>query len=764
MKKDEGFGIQAIVQTYLRNWPLMGILLVFGLADAWLYLQVTPKKYLTTASILIKDEKKGLGDAKMVEAMDQLATNKIVENEIIVLKSKEMMNQVIENLHLYAAVYSDDLFKDKLYYEEAPFKVIAKQPSKLLKCEKMTVIGGADENTLIIAGNTFQYNQWIRTNYGVLKFEKGNLPLLENQAYTVKLETPKKLTELLTEDLEASAVNKLASVINLQIRDEEPKRAEDIITELIRVYNASSLKAKNLLAVNTLAVVNERLAVAAADLDSIELKLEGYKSSTGSVDISSQSKFFLQNVSDNDQKLADVERKIRALKDIDRKLSTSANGVLMAPSSMDVDDPILRNLISTLYETELQYEDLKSTTAVNSPIMKGLKDKIEKVKPVIKQNLVSTIRSLEQNRNSLGRANDQYSGALNTMPTKEKDIIAITREQNKKLEIYNFLLEKREDAALSLSATVSDSRVIDQPRTTVKPVSPRALYVYPASLLLSFLIGSLLIALKGFLKKTIMDRSQIEEKLEMPIVAEISQDNSHSPIVTGMGKRSEIAEQFRRLRSALPYIGIRGNRKRILITSSISEEGKSFIAINLAISMAIAGKKVALIEFDLLNPSICRKLNLNYAVGMTDYIEGKCLPYEIVNRYAGIDNLFIVPAGTDHDNPSELLLNKKVSDILAYLDNEFDYLILDSAPVGLLSDAYVLGEHCDATLFVIRHRMTPKSMLDRITADMAMSSLKNLSIVYNGVKQHNSISRPHYKKYQTESQLSEHARLKQAVN
>jgi capsular exopolysaccharide synthesis family protein len=324
---------------------------------------------------------------------------------------------------------------------------------------------------------------------------------------------------------------------------------------------------------------------------------------------------------------------------------------------------------------------------------------------------------------------------LSSIPKKERDLVEISRDQNMKSGIYNFLLQKKEETELSLSSSIADTRVIDRAQSSFGPVSPNPKKYYAMAIVLALGLGAGLIALKEMLKRTILFRHEIEAFTSYPIVGEIVFEKSKNSIVIGDGKRTFIAEQFRNLRASLPYIGLNRNKKKLLVTSTISGEGKSFIVANLGISLAMAGKKVIVLEFDLSDPTLSEKLEVTADKGIADYLQGNVTKKEdIILQTAVNENLYIMPAGKLPDNPSELIMSDKVPELLDSLTDKFDYVILDTAPVGLLSDAYILSPYCDATLYIVRHGHTPKVSIQRIEQNNKINELKNIAIVFNGVR------------------------------
>lgn len=714
---------------YLPYWPLFLLLVVLMLAGAWFYLRSTAPVFESNATIIVKDNKRGTEDAKMIGELNQLAAPTIVENEMEVLKSRTLMGEVVNNLGLYAPVFAEGKFHRLSAYASSPLKVEVQSPDSLTEVTKVPLLYDEKENKAVVNGTAYSLNQWVATPYGTLRFSRNNTKNPAEGPFYFALVDPKILALDLLGKLDVSS-NKLSSVVSLKMQDEVPRRSENILNELIRVYNLANINDKNVLAANTLGFVEERLRYVSKDLDSIERKLQQYKSRQGAVDISTQGKLFLENVSSNDQKLNDVNMQLAVLNQVKTYVQSKQSQSGIVPSTLGVSDPMLSQLVTKLYATEQEYDGLKKTTGENLPSMMATASQIEKMRASILENVNSQVQGLMANRTTIYATNSAYNSLLQALPQQERSIVEISREHTNKTAIYNYLLQKREEAALSHSVT-ADTRLIDKAQSSLQPVSPKRKVIYLLAVMLAFGLGIALVSVRRLFNRKVMFRHEIEAVTSFPILGEIGFNRSASRMITQKGKTNFVAEQFRKLRTSLDYIGINGRRKRILVTSTTSGEGKSFVTVNLGLSLAMTGKKVVIVEFDLSNPSLTAKLN--YRRGLTDYLAGKAEPEEIIKTVDEHENLFLIPAGVLPDDAYDLLLNHRIAELFAYLQNLFDYILVDSAPVGLMSDGYVLSKHCDATLYIVRHNYTPKVMLERLDDNNKINELKNLAIVFNGL-------------------------------
>ncbi|HEX8313717.1 MAG TPA: polysaccharide biosynthesis tyrosine autokinase [Flavisolibacter sp.] len=733
-ERDNNF-LANVVFRYLPYWPLFILLVFLAGAGAWLYLRFQTPLYESTARLMIKDEKKGTENAKALEDLNIISSKKIIENEIEVIQSRTLLNNVIKSLKLYAPVYEEGKFRTVSAYLSSPIRIEAEIPEKIQEVPKVEFAYDDKKKVVVINGSTYLLNKWVTTPHGTLRFLPNErfAGAADGQLYFSLLPLKNVASSLLSR-LTAKAPNKQASILNLILRDEVPERGEDILNELIVDYNKAIIKDKNILAANTLAFVEDRLKGVEKDLDSIERKTEQYKSRKGAINISEQGKLFLQNVSMNDQKLADINMQLAALGQVEGYVHSKDAQTGIVPSTLGV-DPLLSQLLTKLYTSEVEYESLKKTTGEGNPQMVALAKQIQSMRPSIMENIRTQKQSLLASRNNLSATNGSYNSMLQTIPETERELIDINREQSIKNGIYSFLLQKREETALSQASTVSDSRIVDPAESSASPVTPKPKVIYLSAFLIALFGGIGVVTARESLSRKILFRHEIESLTSQPIIGEIvAENNSKDPIVIGETNKTFIAEQFRRLRSTLKFIGINSKNKRILVTSAISGEGKSFVATNLALSLALTGKKVVLIDCDLNNPSLNNKLRIHNEKGITEYLLGKNEPEDIIRETDLNENLFFISTGSLPHNPSELIMSGRMEELLNRLDGLFDYIVIDTAPVSPVTDAYTLSPLCSATLFVIRHKYTPKVFVQRIDEENKMSQLKNLAIVFNGVQ------------------------------
>ncbi|HCY90621.1 MAG TPA: capsular biosynthesis protein [Chitinophagaceae bacterium] len=736
-QKDENL-ITQMISRYISFWPLFLIAGILSIGAAYTYLRYATPLYEATATLIIKDEKKGNDDSKFMESLNMISTKKIIENEVEVLQSRSLMDRVVKSLSLYAPVFQEGKIRAVSAYLSCPLKIEIYNPDDLVEVPKVHLkYDEASKEVYLDGKKAGTINEWLNTPYGRLRFTpnpkyKGN-PL--GKPFYFSLVDVRTITRNKLKSLKVVAASKLSSIINLSYRDDVPARAEDVLNELIKYYDRAAIDEKNSLAKNTLEFVEDRLNLVGQDIDSMTKIVTRYKSSQGASDISTQGQLYLQNVSSNDQRLGEINMQLAAINQAERTL-TMGGGTASLPSTLGSSDPSLASMMNNLNTAEIEYEKLRKTVAENNPMLVSLRDQINKLRPTILENIQNQKQSLEASKTTIANTNSKYNSMLSRIPVKERELVDMSRDLNIKNGIYQFLLQKKEESELSYASTLSDSRVVNKAQSTRKPVSPNKMLIYLAAMAAAMGLSILFISAREAFSRKVLYRNEVESLTSVPIIGEVAFNKSNEHLVIEAGKRSFIAEEFRKIRVSLHFLGINfDTKKKLLVTSSIPGEGKSFVAANLAISHSLTGKKVVLVDVDLHNPGLGKIFGKTTEdPGVSDFLAGKKKPEDIIKRVPEHENLYYVSSGFLHDSPSELLLNGKIQELITYLEGIFDLIIMDTAPVVLVTDAYILSPLSNVTIYVVRHKYTPKMLVKRIDENNKINPLVNPAIVFNGVK------------------------------
>lgn len=729
--------LEMLRSRYQPYWPLFLLAIGLALAVAFVYLRYATPMYRISSTLLIKDDQNGGIAASMTETLDIFGSGKEIDNEIEVLKSRTLAKTVVQHLHLYGEIVEDGKIRDVVLYKNGPVHPVFLQPELIKPLASISVPLKYDVagKRVIIEGRAYPVKDTVMTPWGKMVFLPGNTADIADKSYYLHIRGEKLLIQQLLASLKVTQVTKLSNVIGLEYSDVVPARGQEVLNELMNVYDAAAIEDKNKMASKTMDFVEGRLKIITRELSQVEAQMETFKTKEGIVDIGEQSKLFLGSVQENDSKLNEANMQLSVLDAIEDYVKGKKEGDDMVPATLGLTDPVLLELVTKLSETNLQLARLKKTTGENSPVLASLTSQARRLAPAILENVQSLRANLIAGKSKLLAQNEKFTGLLRGVPGKERALLEVGRQQAIKNNIYTFLLEKREETALQYAAAISDSRIIDSAEADSYPFSPRKIVVLGLAVIAGIVIVAGFISLKDLLNREVMFRKDIEKVTSAPIIAEIMQDERERPIAITDGRRSPVAEQFRALRTALSYVGINGDKKTVLITSSVSGEGKSFIAINLAISLSLMKKKVVLLEFDLRKPKVSKMLNVPHYPGISNYLVGQSVLGDVlVQPLEKNEYLYLMPAGVIPPNPTELILNGRLEHLLATLRATFDYVIIDTAPVAPVTDARLLAPYADTTLYVVRHGRTPKFHLKMIDDLYHQQEVGKLNIVFNGIK------------------------------
>ena len=727
--------LSQLLQRYLPFWPLFIITVSIGLAVSWFYLRVQTRIYVASAKVLLKDPQKGGGDSKVLDALNIFSEKKIVENEIIVLRSSVILEEVVAGLDLYNSVFN----KGKVRIEEL-YK--GNSPVWFRAVDKNTINGGGKyfftvdwkKQTVTINKQTVAFNDTVSINgsaYFIVPNPAYNKTVTGKNYYVV-FNTVSGAAGSFAGNLKAAATSNSSTVIEVKLETPVPEKGVDFLNRLFEVYNYEAVQDKNQIAAKTLSFIEDRLNLVTGQLDSVEKNIQSYKTRESVYDLGGQASLYLSNVSELDKKSGDVEIQLDVLHDVQQYVDSKGRRPGTVPSQMLINDPTLSGLIQKLYDAEFQLTKAESINGEKSDAVIMANQAVGRIKNDIRENLSTTRSNLNAVKSNVNSGIARNSGLLSQIPRKERGLLDISRQQAIKNNIYTYLLQKREETALSSAGTTPDLRVLEK-GSSYGPIKPVAKTFYLTGLMLGLLVAVAYVLLREQFNRKILFRNEIEEKTKVPVLAEIMYSDVKDTIAISEGKRTIIAEQFRSLRTNLAFMGMNEEHKTLLVTSSISGEGKSFIALNLAMSFTLTGKKVGLMEMDLRKPKLSSYLGIKRDPGISNYLIGKTDIDSIVKE-TKYPNLFVISAGPIPPNPTELILNPKFAEMMDLLKARFDYIIIDSAPIGPVTDSQLISSYADTTLYVVRHAHTPKVFLRMIDDMHKQQKFTNMALIFNGLK------------------------------
>lgn len=728
--------LREVIGKYLFHWPLFILFLILSFGTAFLYLHFATPRYTVKARLLIKDEEKGSTSAPALKELNLFKSGAVVENELEVLKSRALMGRIVQDMQLSVQYYMKDNFRTEDLYKERPFKLVMLSPVRAKEPQVIEVTPLGGESFELKQPNstvTVPFSSTMSSGFGRWQLvPTASLSRYEGKTIKIVVSDPNATVDSYVSRLNAELTDKKSTVVQLSIEENVPERGKDLLNRLIEEYNRAAIDDKNKVRQSTINFIDKRLASLTGELNNVESDVENFKSSRGLTDLSSESKFYLENAKENDSRLNQVNVQLEVINTIERYVN-SGDGQMNAPATTGITDPGLAALVNQLITLQLQRNQLLGTAPESSPILDPVNRQIHSVKNSIRENIRAIKSTLIASRNQLQSVNSNVESSIKKLPGQEREFIAIKRQQSIKEELYIYLLQKREEASVSYASTLADSRTVDQAYYG-QPESPNPMLCLAFAFISGLLLPIGIISGRELFNNRVTGAKEVQDITEAPILGELVYQKSNSPLVMGDKSRRIIAEQFRSLRTSLQLIFDKKEKGRVtLLTSGMSGEGKSFVSSNLATALATSGRKTLIMECDLRSPMVSKYLNCPTRVGLSDYLNGKVPIEDIVQPASVNENLFVIGAGKIPEYPAELLSRPRMQELIEWVKLNFDEVLIDTPPIRLVADAMILSKFSDVTLYVVRQGFTYKSQLDYVKQLFRDQKLKNLNIVLNGI-------------------------------
>ncbi|WP_420152775.1 GumC family protein [Siphonobacter sp.] len=718
------------VRRYLKSWPWFVLSVACALGLAYIYLLYQAPIYRAKASLLVKDEQKGAANDDMLKGLDIFGQQKLVDNEIEILKSYTLMDEVVDKLDLDIRYLVESNFGKREIYDLVPVHVVIERPSESIPSNPLQLTFPGD-NRVAIDGVEYPLNKSVQTPYGKLRLIPAWTPLKAMPELEVHVLSREEVVENYLSQLTADTKSKQSTVIELSITDPVPAKAKAILNGLIEAYNAAAISDKNKTASNTLSFLDERLGLVSGELETVEKDVESYKSRHGITDLSVQAEKFLHGVQENDSRLNEINIQLGTLGDIERYLDSRGKDRSGAPSTLGLNDQVLLGLIGQVSELELKREQLLRTSNEMNPLLQIMESQIRNVKANIRDNVQTMRTMLVTSKSQMLATNSKMERVLRGIPRKERLLLDISRQQAIKNDLYTFLLKKREETAVTHAATIADSRTVDAARSGKLPIQPVKRNVYMAFALLGFLLPIGFIYGRDSVNNRVMQRNDVEGLTQIPILGEVVNSKGGGGLV--IADRSVLSEQIRSLRTNLQFLKSATDSQVLLFTSSISGEGKSFVSLNLGASLALVNYPTVILEMDLRRPQLQKSLDLNHTVGISNYLIEEATLDDVLYEIPGYTNYYIIPSGPIPPNPSELLSSPRLKQLFDELRQRFTHILVDSPPIGLVTDAQLIATYADATMYLVRQDVTPKTYLKTLDTLYREQRFQKLNIILNGM-------------------------------
>lgn len=760
---DEKIDIQELLFKYIIHWPWFVGAVLICLVGAWIYLRMATPIYNISATVLIKDDKKG-GAAGMITGLENLGLDGLVsssqniDNEVEVLRSKTIAKEVVEQLGLYVSYTDEDEFPSKNIYKTSPV-IVSLTPQEAEKLSAPMVVemalytqGGLDVN---VAVGDNEYKKHFEKLPAVFPMNEGTLAFFQSpdslsmkkdtiedsstqsvRHITATINSPMRVARAYCENLSIEPTSKTTSVAVISLKNSSLQRGQDFINQLLEMYNRNTNNDKNEIAQKTAEFIDERINIISKELGSTEANLENFKRNAGITDLSSEAQIALTGNAEYEKKRVEIRTQISLIEDLRKYIGGNEYEVL--PSNVGLQDVALVATIERYNEMLVERKRLLRTSTENNPTIINLDTSIRAMKLNVQATLDGTLQGMLITKADLDREASRFSRRISDAPGQERQFVSIARQQEIKAGLYLMLLQKREENAITLAATANNAKIIDEAIADDIPVSPKRKIIYLIALVLGVGIPVGIIYLIGLTKFKLEGRADVEKLTTVPIVGDIpltdEKNEKDGSIAVFENQNNLMSETFRNIRTNLQFM-LQNDKKVILVTSTVSGEGKSFISANLAISLSLLGKKVVIVGLDIRKPGLNKVFRLSTKEkGITLYLANPETDLMSLVQPSDINqNLYILPGGTVPPNPTELLARDGLDKAIEILKKNFDYVILDTAPVGMVTDTLLIGRVADLSVYVCRADYTHKVEYTLINELAEEKKLPNLCTVINGV-------------------------------
>ena len=751
----------ALLFKYLSYWKWFVASIAICLLLAIVYLKTTTNIYEVSTTVLLKDDKKGGGMSELsaLKDMGLFDVKNNVDNELEVLKTATLTEQVVRELGLYAQYTNVGTFKNEsLYGRSCPIRITLSDDvldsvntgyefEVLVRTNgKYLFTGNYDNVAYSVQANST--DSMVRLPFGTIGIAKGAFKPAEDMTVGVKLLNPGVVAESILANTSMELTSKTTTVVNVVLTTSNILMGKDFLNKLIEVYNREDMKDQNLVATNTAAFIDERLLALTKELGIVETEVENYKQNQGLTDITSEAQMFIGQTGEFAQKRLEVETQLAIVTDIDNYMHRKENYCQLLPASTGVKSENLNSLITDYNTLVLQRKRLARTASATNKAMIEMDEQIESMFSTLLSSIRNEKRSWQIAQKDLLAKDGLNNVRIKAIPRQEREYTVIKRQQSIKEALFVFLLQKKEENSLTMSVVVPKGKIIDKTRSNGIPVSPKKMVVLLMSFLLGLIIPVVTIAIRDMLRYHIDTKEELEKLSEVPVLGEIPTSADAGNVIVKANSTDSFTEMVRLLRSNLLFVMNTPDKKVINVESSVSGEGKTFVSINLAMSLALLNKKVLVIGLDIRKPKLGQYLGIEHETGITLYLSGHMGKEQLV-RPSGIHpNLSVITAGPVPPNPNELLATPLLDELINELRTQYDYIVIDTAPIGIVSDSFAINRFADVSLYVVRAGYTPKHCIEEATILFKREKVRNMYFVLNGTDIHKKAYRYGYgKKY-----------------
>lgn len=739
------FDIQGLLFEYLAQWKWFLLSIVVCLGVAYYYVSTIVPTYSVGASIYLSQDKATKSSAAALGGNTFLDSKlRIDQTEIAILKSRNNLVKIVDSLDLSYSYSIVKPLRDYPIYGTnpivasldsislrnlgSPITVIASHDKSKYDFEIITHYGGVEEKRTLEADSL---PVSVELSQGTLRLMPSRTSSALDGKLKIEIQNPNAVAGRLAGSISIEASRQASNILRISCVTPIVPEGIDIIKTLVNIYNQDIIAEKNLSALQTEAFIIDRLALVAGELQDVEKEVEQYRRDRRIVtDVSSEAAMYFSQTNATDERLAELELQRRMIDDMEKALSKQDD---YSPLPALTENDGLNQMISAYNKKTAQRSALLEGGTENNPLIQSMQEDLSRAKNEIYRGLENVRNNIRIRQGDLRQKDNAISGRLSNIPVYERELTGIFREQRIKDNIYNFLLQKREEIALQKTLATPTARFIDNPSggTLVAPFKRNYLFV---ALIVGLFIPALVFFLRRMIFPIFKDKEDLERSTSLPILGEICEAPQGQQFVVEEKASTPIAELFRLIRNNIQFALADNEKKVLLVTSSLSGEGKTFIAANLALTFAVAGKKTVVVGLDIRRPKLAHMFGLDNRVGVTTFLSGQVDNLNDIVQPSGINgNLSVIPGGPVPPNPNELLMCRRMDTFIERLRKEFDIVVIDSAPVGIISDTYLLAPHSDIQLYVTRANYSTKRCLKVLHQSVTSGRLPNCYVILNAV-------------------------------
>lgn len=741
---DDEIDLRLMFQNIRRKWHYFPISVIFFAIVSLLYIHFSLPVYEASSSVLIKDSKNTSKNIEDILTGDLFGNTKNIATEMGILNSRSVLEETIRELDLQTSYFSKSALFSFPIYKTSPFIVKPLNITDGIYDEEFNIsiidsmrykLDIKVDNGLLKDYNysgTHRFGEEIKNSLFTIVINKNDVAfnVSHDDKYFFVINSMNKLLSHYHEKMKIEPINKDATIVSITVQDKIPARAVDFLNTLGKVYINRDIKDKTSVAGLTLKFIDEQLQDISKTLNTTELELQKFKEERGTVDLSEESRAYLERVTAIDETRIRSEIELRSLDYLYDYVAGNKDIETLAPSSIGNPDPLLIELITKLKELQSKRQSLAYGSSGNSPAVKIIDEQIEQTRRALIENINSIRNITKSNLQGINNQLAQYENNIRKIPNIERELLGIQRNFTVNENIYVYLLEKKAETGIARATAVSDNKVLDDALLKDKPVIPNKKAVFIITLMLALILPSIIILLQSYLKNTISNREDIEKLTKIPIIGVVGHLSTDDRMIVATKPKSSIAEAFRSIRANLMFFGLAENHKIVLITSSVGGEGKSFSTLNLATVLSLQHHNVIIVGMDLRKPQLINDLGVQNNDGVSTLLIGKTTLEKVIMK-TNIPGLDIIPSGPIPPNPAELLAKKETVQLLENLKSKYDYIIIDTPPVGIVSDAMMLMKYADINVFILRENYSKKEYIKNINEYYAQGKVNNLCILLN---------------------------------